>query len=66
MIVGVVTPLQEGQAGGGATPSSKFSMKALSTRLKGGDTSHEGRLAKAVQDLHDAEEAVGVARRELE
>ncbi|KAL5510784.1 hypothetical protein EMCRGX_G006385 [Ephydatia muelleri] len=57
---------REGQAGGGATPSSKFSMKALSTRLKGGDTSHEGRLAKAVQDLHDAEEAVGVARRELE
>lgn len=57
---------REGQAGGGAAPSSRFSMKSISSRLKGGDTSHEGRLAKAVQDLHDAEEAVGVARKELE
>jgi len=38
----------------------------MATKLRGGDTSYEGRLAQAVRELQEAEDAMKQAQKELE
>jgi len=50
----------------GGSGGSRFSLKAMATKLRGGDTSYEGRLAQAVRELQEAEDAMKQAQKELE
>ena len=50
----------------GGTGGSRFTLKVLSTRLKGGDTSYFGRMSQATQELQEAEDAVKQAHKDLE
>ena len=55
---------QNPESGGGG--DSKFSLKTMAVRLRGGDTSYEARLSKAVRELQEAEDAMKQAQQELE
>lgn len=50
----------------GGSGGSRFSLKVLSTRLKGGDTSYFGRMSQATQELQEAEDNVKQAHKDLE
>ena len=43
-----------------------FSLKTMAVRLRGGDTSYEARLSKAVRELQETEDAMKQAQQELE
>ena len=61
---------QAGAPPTGATPTSggggRFSLRSLSKRLRGGDSSYEGRLEVASRELQEAEETVRTTQKELE
>jgi hypothetical protein len=60
---------QAGAPPTGATPTSgggRFSLRAISNRLRGVDDSYEGRLAVASRELLEAEETVRVTQKELQ
>jgi hypothetical protein len=59
----VLTPQNPDTGGSGG---SRFSLKVLSTKLKGGDTSYFGRMSQATQELQDAEDNVKQAHKDLE
>ena len=50
----------------GGSGGSRFSLKTMATKLRGGDTSYEGRLAIAVRELQEAEDTMKQAQQELE
>lgn len=51
-----------GEGGGGG----RWSLKSVTTRLRGGDTSYEGRLAAITKELREAEENSEQAKHDLE
>ena len=61
---------QAGAPPTGATPTSggggRFSLRAISNRLRGVDNSYEGRLAVASRELLEAEENVKTTQKELQ
>ena len=57
-------PVQNPETGGSG--GSRFSMKLLTTRLRGGDTSYFGRMKTATRELQEAEEGAKNAHNELE
>ena len=50
----------------GGSGGSKFSLKVLSTRLKGGDTSYFGQMSQATRELQEAEDNVKQSQKDLE
>ena len=57
-------PSQSSEPGGGGT-SSRFSLRSVTAKLRGGDTSIEARLLTAVKELQEAERNVEQADKEL-
>lgn len=58
------TILQNPETGGSG--GSKFSLKILSTKLRGGDTSYFARMAQATRELQESEDNLKQAQRDLE
>ena len=56
--------LQNPETGGSG--GSKFSLKLLSTKLRGGDTSYFARMAQATRELQESEDNLKQAQRDLE
>jgi hypothetical protein len=50
----------------GGSGGSKFSLKVLSTKLRGGDTSYFARMAQATRELQESEDNLKQAQRDLE
>ena len=60
---------QAGSSNSGSSASGgggRFSFRALSNRIRGVDSSYEGRLAVASRELQEAEESVKVTQKELQ
>ena len=50
----------------GGSGGSRFSLKVLSTKLRGGDTSYFARMAQATRELQESEDNLKQAQKDFE